>query len=267
MRLDVLRDAWRRGRLSAVGWGASWAFLVALYVASWPAVRSNGERLDSLMRDLPGAMEGLFGGTGAISTAEGYLTAELLAFTGPLLVAAMGVLRGTRALAAEEEDGSLELLLAQPVGRTRVLLEKLAAAALELTLVVGLAGAALLGLSPLVDMGLAWDACLRAFLVLWLLGLEALTLGLLLGAWTGRAARSRAVAGGVLLVAFLLHAVGPSVPGMADLASWSPFSTVLDSDPFRRGLRAGAVLTLLLPSLVATCVAVLAFRRRDLRLP
>jgi ABC-2 type transport system permease protein len=69
----------------------------------------------------------------------GYLQGTLFALLGPLLAVMMAVAAGARAIAGDEEAGTLELLLAHPVSRTRLLLERfgaLAAAVILLRLVV-----------------------------------------------------------------------------------------------------------------------------------
>lgn len=270
MRPDLLLLALREQRGAFFGWAASWLLLVSVYVASWPAVRDNGEKYDEILSDLPVAMRKMLGSaaaSGVFSTAEGYFTVELLSVTGPALVVIMALLRGTKLVAHEEETGPLETLLAQPVSRTRVLLERGAAAALELVAVLACAGAGLLAIGSLVDVGLSVTQVLRAFSVLALLALEALALGVFFGALLGRVGRSRAVGGGVLLVAFLLHAVGSSIPGVSWAVPLSPFHTVVASDPFRHGVAAGALLALTIPTCALMTASVAAFRRRDVHLP
>ncbi|MBK5307158.1 MAG: ABC transporter permease subunit [Frankiaceae bacterium] len=264
----VLRASWREQRASFAGWAAAWVVLVIMYAASWPAVRGSADKYDELLRDMPKALRTLIGsnGPGSLGTPEGYLTAELLSFTGPLLVVAMGILVGTRALAGDEESGTLELLLAQPISRLRVLLEKLAGGAAGIGAVLTIAGVALLISSPLAGLDLSVATALRPMAVFWLLGLEALSLGLCLGAVLGSVGRSRALAGAVALGAFVLHALGALVPSTHRMASLSPFETVVASDPFRQGLSGTTVLTLLAPCVAMTVAGLVAFRRRDLHL-
>jgi hypothetical protein len=88
----------------------------------------------------------------------------------------------------------------------------------------------------------------------------------LAGALLGRATRTRAVAGAVALVAFLVAALGPSIGWLSSAVRLSPFHALVASDPFRHAPGAAAVLGLLLPSLVMVALAALVFPRRDLRL-
>ena len=270
MRADLMKVSLRQQRLGVAGWAATWCLLLGLYVATWPAIRSNGKKYDDILASLPPAMKALIGSgsqSGAFSTAAGYFSAELLALTGPVLVVAMGLLHGTRAVAHDEETGALELLLAQPVTRAQVLLERFVAELALILGVLGIAGLAMVALSPLADVGLGVLAVLRAFLLLALLSVEALSLGILLGAVFGRVGRSRAWGGAVLLVAFLLHAFGPSVTWLSWGEDVSPFALVVGADPFRHGLQLSTLLTLALPTLAMVVAATRVFSSRDLRLP
>ena len=262
----LLWQQWHDRRTALLGWLSGWSVLVGMYVATWPTVRSHAKQYDEILAGLPKAMQAAIGaeGGGAFSTPGGYLTAELLGVTGPIVAVTMGVLLGVTCLAHDEEDGTLELVLAQPVSRTRLLLSRALAGVGEI--VVVLAGTSLLlwllGLT--VDLGLGFAASLRALLMLALLACEGLALSVLVGALLGRAARTRALAGGVGLLAFLLAALGPSIDGLHGAVRVSPFHTLVASDPFRHVPGAGSVAVLLLPTVAMVVTAVWAFRRRDL---
>lgn len=262
----LLSERLRERRAALVGWVLGWLTLIGLYVATWPTVRAHAQQYDSILRDLPAAMRSAIGSQagGAFSTPAGYFTAELLAVTGPVLAMTMGVLLGTAALARDEEDGTLEVLLAQPLERRTVLLARLLEGVLELLGVLAVGGLALWALGSAVDLRLGLLTCLRATEMLSLLGIEGLTLGILAGALFGRTGRSRALAGGLGLVVFLVNAAGPSISWLSGAVVVSPFHTLVASDPFRRLPPLGYVLVLLAPSLVFAVGAVVAFRRRDL---
>lgn len=266
MRTLLLRQL-RDRRSSVIGWTLGWLILISMYVATWPTVKNHGKQYDEILRDLPAAMRSAVGGANgsAFSSPAGYFTAELLAVTGPILVLTMGVLLGSGALAKDEEDGSLEVILAQPVSRTSVLVARFGEGLVEMLGVLALAGLSLYALGSAVDLHLSLGSCLQATAMLALLGIEGMTLGLLVAALTGRTSRARALTGAVGLIVFLLNALGPSISWLADLVVLSPFHTLLKSDPFRHVVPAGTVVTLVLPSLAFVFIAAWAFRRRDLR--
>ena len=269
MRADLVRDSWREQRLLWWGYAVAWSVLVGMYLAAWPVVRGSGQRYDALVAHLPDAMRSLLGSTGpgGLSTAGGYLTAELLAFTGPVLAAAMGIVVATRAVAGDEESGAMELLLAQPVRRSRVVLAKSAATAGGLVLVLLAPLTLLVAAAPGAGLPLSAMAALRALAMLALLAVEAAALGVLAAALTGSVGRSRAIAGGIAMGAFLLHVLGPLISPLRAAAAWSPFQVVVASDPFRHPVGMAPVLELLLPAVALTLAAAAVLSRRDLRFP
>jgi len=264
----LLWQQWRDRRGAIAGWCAGWAVLVSMYVATWPTVRSHAKQYDDILAGLPKAMRSAIGaeGGGAFSTPGGYLTAELLGVTGPIVAVTMGVLLGVTVLAHDEDDGTLELVLVQPVSRTRLLLARATAGVLEIVGVLSVISLLLWLVGLAVGLGIGLIASARALLMLALLCCEGLALSVLVGALLGRAARTRAWAGGVGLLAFLLAALGPSIDGLEHAVRVSPFHTLVASDPFRSTPGAGSVAILLAPTVVMLGAAVLAFRRRDLRL-
>lgn len=266
--IAVVRQQWHDRRGAAVGWLAGWSVLVLMYVATWPTVRSHARQYDEILAGMPKAVRAAIGAEGSspFSTPGGYLTAELLGITGPLIAVTMGVLLGVSSLARDEQEGTIELVLAQPLARRRLVFDRVLAGGLEVLFVLGMTAMLLWTAGLAVGLGLGLGACLRAFGMLALLTLQGLTLGVLVGAFTGRASRSRAVAGAVGLAAFLLATLGPSVKALSGAVPISPFRTLVASDPFRHGPPALHVLELAVPSVVFLVVAVLRFAKRDLRL-
>ncbi len=114
-------------RRSLLAWAVSLVLLVAMYVAIWPSIRDQPAMTDFL-NSMPPAMRSLFAMSGAdMSTPIGYVKIEMLSLMAPLLVLLYAVTTGAAAVAGEEDRHTLDMLLANPVGRGRVLLEKLAA--------------------------------------------------------------------------------------------------------------------------------------------
>src|SRR5665648_1255341 len=72
---------------------------------------------------LPETMLAMFGG-GDMSTAEGFFQVETFSMMAPIAVIVVTVVMAARALAGEEARRTMGLLLANPVPRSRVVLEK-----------------------------------------------------------------------------------------------------------------------------------------------
>jgi len=109
-------------RRSLAAWSDALVLVVAMYVAICPSVRDQPS-LNDFLDQMPEAVRSLFATAGAdMSTPVGYVQIELLSFMGPILVIMYAVGQGSGAVAGEEERHTLDLLLANPVGRGRIVL-------------------------------------------------------------------------------------------------------------------------------------------------
>jgi ABC-2 type transport system permease protein len=160
----------------------------------------------------------------------------------------------------------MEILLANPISRRRLALEKAAALAatvglltLAVFLVVWLGGLAV-GLEP--GVGNLAAAVFALFLLS--SGFGALALGI--GAATGRRGAAIGIAAAVALGGYLLQSLGPLVDALEPWTVLSPFAHYASGDRLRDGFDAGAVAILLGLGLLLVGTAAASFERRDLRL-
>lgn len=105
--------------------------------ALFPTIRGNPQ-LATLHETYPRALRSLFDITD-LTTGIGFMRAEVFSLVAPLLLIVMAVLWGADLIAGEEDRGTIDILMANPVSRARVLLEKWAA----LVVGVSVTGAAL----------------------------------------------------------------------------------------------------------------------------
>ncbi len=255
-----LHDQWR----AMLGWSVFAALVPGMYVALYPSFGAAGS-MQQFMDQLPEAYRALFASTGLdISTAEGYLNIELFSFVGPLLLLAVGVALGASATAGEEEGGTADLLLANPIRRWRVVLEKAAAMVLW-TLVVACAiwvgvVAAAIGFG----VELPFDRIAAALVDCALLGIAFGGVALLVGVVVAKRMAAFALAFIVAVVAYFVNALAPLVEGMKDLRVLSPFYWYIGNDPLRNGLEPAHVLALVGLAVVCIALAAIAWERRDI---
>ncbi len=211
---------------------------------------------------LPESMLTFFGG-GNLSTPEGFYQVETFGMMTPLAIILVAVAVGAKALAGEEENRTIGLLLANPVPRSRVVLEKMLTMVLY-AVVVGVAtfagvsaGSFLGGLG--IDVANIAATCLLATLVSLVFG----ALALLLSAATGLVRIATGVPAGAAVGLHVLNSLGE-----LNGAWWgrlSPFHYYLGSDPLLTGMDWGDALVLATITVVLLALAVPAFARRDLR--
>jgi ABC-2 type transport system permease protein len=258
--LKSLRDV----RRSFLWWSLGLAGFVALIMAVYPTVKSNPS-LNELAEDYPEALKAFIGLGGQVdySSPAGYLGIELFSLMVPLLLLVAAIGTGAGSIAGEEERGTLELLLANPVSRTRVVLEKSAALALEvagLGVVLWLAlwiGALTVGMD--ISAGKLAGATVGAVLLAVAYG----AIALLLGAATGRRAVAIGLTAAVGVAAYLVNGLAPLVDGLEVPQKLSPFYHYASGDPLRQGVSVAHLAVLIGIAVAATALAPVLFSRRD----
>jgi len=170
-----------------------------------------------------------------------------------------------RALAGEEEDGTLSLLLAYPLSRRSLVLQRFAAVVVTIAL-LGLAfWLSLVVATSLAGMDVGAGALGQALLLFTLLGLAVGSVTLTVGAATGRKAAGIAAGAGVGVAMYLLNTLGQINETLAPYRVLSLFRYTGGTTPLGRGLGAVDVAVLVGTTLALLAVTLILFERRDIR--
>jgi beta-exotoxin I transport system permease protein len=259
--LKTLRDR----RRSLLWWSVGLVAFSATVVAFWPSIEASAADLQRLFRNLPTALRAFTGGQLDLTSPEGYLDGRLFSFLGPVLFLAFTIGFGSRTVAGEEQAGTLELLLAAPLPRWRIVAEKfgalvLATAALGVLLWASLA----VGAGPVgMEIGAGRLAAVTAMLVL--VGLTFGALALLVGAMTGKRGFAVGLTGAIAFAAYLVHVYAPVVDALDAVDALSPFYYYDSGEALRSGIEPAHPVILIVMTLLLAGFALAAFDRRDVR--
>jgi ABC-2 type transport system permease protein len=266
MRRSVLLKTFDDGRRAIVWWSLGLIGLVSMMVAVFPSVRGN-DNLNALIQDYPEALKAFiaFGGTVDYTSGAGYLGSELFSFMVPLLLLVAAIGAGARAIAGEEEQGTLDLLLANPISRSRLVLEKLGALVVELAVLAIVLLVALAVGTRLADMGIGIGRLASATFDATLLALLYGVLALLIGCGSGRRGAAIAVPTALAVAAYLVNALAALVNALEPAQKASPFYHYVAGDPLRHGLALDHTAFLAAAVVVLAALAPVALTRRDLR--
>ncbi len=260
MSVDVFMKTLRDQRRGLIGWGIGIAATVILMSAIWPSF--SDVDFDAIMDQYPEALMEIFNVTD-MSTAAGYLNAEIFSLMIPIIFIIYAIGRGARLIAFEEEEGTLEVLAAMPVPRNRVLIGK----ACGLAVAIGVLAVVLYAstwLSSLV-FGLEVPAThiLNATIAMYLLALEFGLIALAVSASTGRRALALGVASGLAGASYLLYIAGQLFDGLRPFLKASPFYQAISEGPLGPSLPP-IVAVMPLVGLVVFALSVPIFDKRDL---
>ena len=255
----TLRDQ----RWSLLGWSLGLAALSLYLLYVYPFINRAASMM-KLLDSLPPVIKNLIGKNNFMATPEGFFNLQPFSILAPLLFIIFAIAKGSDATAGEEERGTLDLLLANPLRRWQVVLQKSLAhfaALLMLSLVFWLAMAAGTWLFGIVLNRLRLAAVIFSC---WLLGLVFYALALACGCWSGKKKFSIGVSGGLAVVTYLINAYAPMVESLRPYRILSPFYFYNGNNVLGNGLQPSHVLVLAGLTAFFFSVALLAFQRRSL---
>lgn len=258
----------RRRTTATVWWAIGLAALGALLAVAYPTVRGNSE-LDKTFADLPPSVAALLGlSDGNLLTAPaGYLDSQFYANILPLtlLIFAIGVAAWT--IAGDEAAGTLELLAANPISRTRIALARYGGLLTLLAALAFVCFASVAVLAPFAGLtpGITIARLAAATLACALLALVFATIAYAIGAATGRKPPAVGVAAGLAVAGYVAEGLSHQVTALRVLRPANPWHWLLDADPLRHGLTWQTTLLPAATSLVLVAAGLVLFRHRDLR--
>ena len=262
LRSVFTKTIWER-RLGMVGWILGGFAIAGVLVALYPIIRDSADLVE-LIEQLPEQFIAIAGIDPEIfTTGYGFLQAQMYSLLGPLLVLILAIGFGSSATAAEESNGTADLLLATPVTRSRVVVDKsLAMVTLVAVLVLTFTVVVLIG-NLVVDLQMSIRGVVGGNVGLLLLGLFFGSLAMMISTWSGKRALGTSIAGGIAALTYLLDSFGPLVEGLETVQPFLPFYWYATGSPLLNGptwwhllLLGGAVLF--------TGTAVAMFRSRDI---
>src|SRR5512133_3859134 len=112
MRLPALvTKTWSDDRRAIIGWAAGIAAFTTIYTGFYPQFKSVAElKQQALSEDMLKVF-----GVEDLTSATGYLQATVFSLVGPLVLLTAALTLMARTIPRPEEDGGLELLMANPL--------------------------------------------------------------------------------------------------------------------------------------------------------
>lgn len=262
LRSVFTKDLWDRRR-SAVWWIGGVALLNVWVASVYPVIRDS-DAMKDFVNEFPPAVLALFGiDPDTFLTGAGFLQSEMFSFIIPIIVITFGVLAGTAATAREEKDGTMDVLLAVPISRPSIVLQKAASMTLVLGAIMAGTTLALMGMNVAVDLSLSIINLIAVCAGAWLLGLVFGGVAMAVGAFTGSPGATSGAAVSLGIVSWFVTAFSSLYSWLELPSKLSPFSWYLDGNPLLNGFSSGH-LWLLAGAVTGTGAATVLFTRRNI---
>jgi ABC-2 type transport system permease protein len=259
--LEILKHELRMRRGAVLGWTAGLGFFASMYMGIYTVLPPEVRNLDVMALSLLQSL-----GMRSFASFEGFYLATAMNFL-PLLAGLYGVFAGIGALAAEEDEGILELLVTLPVSRTRLILAKsLAIGVAGFAVMAGAAAIASAAFAALrIDTAVTAWGIFSAVLSHWLMAFVFMMLGLLLGAVLPNRSASLSTGLTLLFASFFGDNLAGLAPALKPVQPFLPHSYFERVVTVLTGKSAwGDMLALLGMGVGFLILAVFQFQRRDI---
>jgi ABC-2 type transport system permease protein len=255
----TLRDQ----RWALLGWACGLAFISFFLLYFYPYI-SRASQMLKVLDNLPPVIKNLIGKNNFMATPEGFLNLQPFSILAPLLFIVFAISKGGDATAGEEERGTLDLLLAHPLPRWRLVMEKFLAQAAALLFLALIFWCSMAAGTRLFGEAVSWLRLAQVIFSLFLLGLAFLSMALAIGCLTGKKKISLGVSGAFAISTYLINAYAPMVEGLRPYRVVSPFYFYNGQAVLINGLVSSHVLVLAGLTVIFFAAALFFFSRRNL---
>lgn len=266
MQADILvREVLGHSR-ATIAWIVGSVLLSLVYIFFYSSIRNSGTGIERVLESLPKALRIAILGSGVnYLSPAGYLGTEFFALLAPVLLLVMGILAGSRALAAEEQSGTIELLLSTPTSRSRLALQKAMGSVSPLFLVAAAIWTAVAVVGPSQRLVVNLGGLAVALLAVALLATTFAMLAFLVSSASGSSTLGGGIAAGVAVGFYVLNVIGGVVQPLTRVAdAVSPFHWVGGPGVLVYGVTWSGLLPLIGCPFLLLGLSILAYQRRDL---
>ncbi|HSX05719.1 MAG TPA: ABC transporter permease subunit [Candidatus Saccharimonadales bacterium] len=258
----------RQRRAAIIWWAIGSVILTIAILALYPSIRDQAQQLNKVLNQLPpGLRELKTGGAASVDVADpvSFLNSQIFYATLPILWIILAITRGSAVLGRDEQNHTLELVLARPISRPRLLLAKSLSLFVEFVAVAGVTLLAIIALAPLFGMhiGAAHLAVATIYTALF-----SLSFGLIAFALQAASSLTRRAASAVAVVigfgGYLLASLSGLTHWLENPAKLAPYH-YFAPDKILRGQPVHGLDTYLIGIILVTAViSYFGFRRRDI---
>ena len=248
-------------RWSTLGWGIGIIALTMMTTLFFPTFKKAfGESLN----EIPESMKAFIGDASTYQTLGGYVDVQVIAQM-VFLTIIMAVILGSGLIAGDEGSGTLQSLLAQPVKRSRVFIQKYSAMFAITLLTTSLIFVTVLASGLLINESMDWWRMAQATFGMWLITLVFGVAAFALGAMSGKRALAGSLVGMVAFVSYIITSLAVTVEALKIPNKLSPFYYFNSPSIIKFGIDWGNVAVLIIIIVIFTVVGYIFFNKRDIR--
>lgn len=247
-----------------LGWGLGLGLLGFYLFDIYDNFFQQNVDLKQIFNAFPEDVLAFFGGDVNLFEPGGFLHLEFFSYM-PIILGIMVISSATALISKKEEEGTLEIIVAQPVSRSLVFWSRLLALIVSVILILAITWAGFaLGLNATGTFDIDQVEMIRPLVSLFAILLPFLALALLLSMLLPSSSAASLVSGFLLIAFFFISSLARIDEGLEPINRFSPFK-YYQGGAAVDGLDPQKLLILLGISFVFIALAWFLFVKRDLR--
>jgi ABC-2 type transport system permease protein len=260
----IFRRKLLRNWLIILGWGMGLGFLGWFMLDIYDTFFEQNIDFTQYMQAFPEDMLAFFGGSGDLLSPQNFLDIEFFSYI-PIILGIMVITNAARLISQNEEEGTLELILAQPVSRSAVFWSNVLALIMSLILILALTwGGFAIGLENVNNFDLTLEEIFRPFVSLFAVLMMFLSLSLLLSMIFSSSGGTGLISAFLLIASYFITSLARIEEDLETINRFSPLNYYQGGDAIG-GLDSQYLLILFGLSVLFIGAAWFLFLKRDLR--
>ena len=244
------------------------AFLVWMFVVFFPSINAQAEEFGKLIENYPEAFLKAFGveTENLFLQLESFLAAEHYSMMWPLLLLVLVITQASAAVAGEIEKGTIGVLLAQPLSRTKVYWAKFAAGFLIVLLFVFASNFVVVPLARIYNLEINLKSYWMISVLGALFGLAVFGLTMMFSALSSTRGRAASLSAGILILMYALNLFASLKESAENLKYFSFFYYYDYSNALLKSkIEPRNIVVFLTTGLIFALFGAFVFSRRDLK--
>lgn len=258
----------KQRRIAILWWTLASVLLAVVILALYPSIRDQANQLNKVINTLPqGLRELKTGGSNSVDVADpiAFLNSQIFYATLPILWIILAITRGSAVLGRDEENHTLELLLARPISRSRLIAAKSISLLLEFVAVGGITLLAIVIFAPAFQLHVGTT---RLVLATVYTALFSLSFGLIAFTLQAASSATRRLASAIAVLAgfggYLLASLSGLTHWLQTPAKFAPYHYFAPDKIMQGHPVTGLNIYLIGVFVLGATLSYLGFRRRDI---
>lgn len=247
-------------RWGIVWWGLAMFLTTLLVMLLFPVMRDS---FGAQLKDVPESLKSILGEAADYQKIAGFVELQVLAQM-MFLTIIYGIILCVATLSGEENQGTLQTLLAQPVSRSRIYWHKLAACVVVLTVISLLMALGIIVGAAILGESISTVSVFQASLMQLLLALFLSILAYMIGAATGSRVLAGSISGIYAFAGYMVTTLAPIADVLEKLNYISPYRYFMTTRVLENGIAAKNIIPLLLGSALLSIIGWYFFTRRNI---